>query len=151
MPSLVFVTACEKVIIDQTGPISLISVFQRMNIQIQADSPLPTNAVAPNQWAIVCLWENFPKEVGQDFTQVLHVLAPDGMVFIEREDSFRNDDVDSSQTKLVLRFNVLPIWSEGDIVIKVWIKGLDEPVGSYRFSIRYLLADASGIAPPQST
>jgi hypothetical protein len=34
MPKLKALLACEKVIFDQDGPVSLIGIFQRMNIQL---------------------------------------------------------------------------------------------------------------------
>lgn len=137
MPKLLFVVACEKVIFDQAGPFSLISVFQKVNIQLQ-DAPLPENAISPMRWHSFCLWENDPKEIGQTFTQVTRVFAPDGSVFAESEGDFVNNEGGDSQAKVNVMYGGIPISREGDIVIRVWIKGAEDSVGEYKFGVFYL-------------
>ena len=137
MPKFKFVVACEKTIIDTNGPVSLISMFQRMNIKLQ-QAPLPEKAIAPSLWSVFTLWENDPKEVGQQFTQVLRIYTPDGALWQEHEIPFKNDNVDDYQTKINLQMVGMPIWIEGFMDIRVWLKGNDAEVGSYRFTIAYL-------------
>jgi len=143
MPKLKFVVACEKTIYDQTGPVSLINIFQKMKIQLHAGIPLPEKAIAPNQWSVFCLWENDPREVGVQFTQVVRVFAPDNTLFMEHEVTFQNNDVEEYQTKVNLMLTSIPIWSEGIAVVRVTLKGSNVELGSYRFDIQYL--------PPAST
>ena len=137
MPKLKMVVACERVLVDITGPVSIISIFQRMNIQLQA-APLPPQAVSTSRWHVFSLWENDPKEVGQQFTQILRVFAPDGTLFVEQELSFQNNDVNDFQTKINIMLASLPIWAEGDMFVRVWLKGNEEPAGEFRFAIVYV-------------
>lgn len=138
MPKLKFVIACEKVVIDQAGPVSIISMFQRMNIQLQEGTTLPDKAIAPNQWAIFCLWETNPQEVGREFVQMVKFYTPDGTLFIDHEQPFKNDDIENLQIKVNLGFNSMPIWTEGMAEVKVWLKGEEVEVGSYAFQIGYV-------------
>jgi hypothetical protein len=136
MPVLKFVTVCERVLFDQAGPVSLISIFQKMNIQLQ-DAPLPEKAVSQSRWHVFCLWENDPKEIGQTFTQIVRIFNVDGSLFFESEIRFLNNVIEDSQTRINLLINAIPIWQEGDIVIRVWLKGIDKEVGECKFSIAY--------------
>ena len=131
------VVACEKVIFDQTGPFSLISVFQRLHIQLQ-EAPLPDKAISPLRWHVFCLWEMERKEIGQTFTQIVRVYNTDGSLFFEGEGEFPSNEIDWSQVRINLRFGGVPIWAEGEIVVRVWLKGNETPVGEYKFAIKYI-------------
>jgi hypothetical protein len=137
MPKFKFLVACEKVIIDQEGPVSLISIFQKMNIQLQ-DAPLPDKAVSSARWHAFSLWENDPKEVGQPFTVVVEVLSVDGSVFNHSEIPFTNTVPGNSQTKVNVMFTAVPIWQEGEVIIRMWLKENEKESGEYRYSIVYL-------------
>jgi hypothetical protein len=152
MPILKFVTVCEKVIVDQEGPVSLISLFQRMNIQLQ-DAPLPEKAISQTRWHVFCLWENDPKEIGQTFTQILKIFNVDGSVFSEAEMPFVNNVVGDSQIKINVLFNAIPIWEEGNIVVRIWLKGIEKAVGECQFAITYLPKQAidKGVELPASS
>jgi hypothetical protein len=137
MPKLKMLAACERVLFDVDGPASVINIFQRMNIQLQA-APLPDKAVSNSLWNVFTLWENDPKEVGQEFTQIIRIYAPDGSLFTEHEWNFKNTVADSTQTRIRARFPTLPVWAEGDVVVRVWLKDIEAELGSASFSIRYL-------------
>jgi hypothetical protein len=137
MPRLVLFTACEKTIFDMNGPVSLISIFQRMNIPLQS-APLPEKAVVPTLWSIFSLWETEPKERGQEFKQTVRVYAPDGVLFMEQEGMWKNDSSEDSQIKIGLQVAGLPIWTEGFIQVRVWLDNEETEAGSYRFRIHYL-------------
>jgi hypothetical protein len=151
MPVFKFVTVCEKVIIDQAGPVSLIALFQKMRIQLQ-DAPLPEKAISQTRWHVFCLWENDPKEIGQTFTQILKVFNVDGSVFSEYEMPFVNNTVGDTQTKFNILFNALPIWQEGNIVIRVWLKGTEKEVGECQFAVEYMPKQSvdKTVEPPAS-
>lgn len=140
MPKLKVLLACEKIIFDQSGPVSLISIFQRMNIQ-RNNVPLPDNAVSPSMWSIFVLWESNPREIGQQFTQVLRVTAPDGSVFAESEGIFTNASAEDSQIRTKTLIPGLPISREGWVVVSTWLKGDEAFVTDYRFEIKYVFPD----------
>jgi hypothetical protein len=137
MPKLKALLACEKVIFDQDGPVSLSGIFQRMNIQLTG-VPLPEKAISPTMWSIFALWESDPQEIGQEFTQVIKVSAPDGSIFMEHEGVFKCTSIEERQTRIKTQIPGLPIWTEGWMTVNSWLKG-DEASGSdFKFEIRYL-------------
>lgn len=140
MPQLKIVAACEKVIFDKDGPVSIISMFQQMRYPLPA-APLPEHAIAPNMWSVFTLWENDPKEVGKEFVQVVKVFAPDGALFSESEGTFRNVDAKSLQTHIKVQVSALPIWKEGTVKVCVFLKGDETLLGTYSFQINYVSAE----------
>ncbi len=136
MPRLVLFTACERVIIDVNGPVSLIGIFQRMRYPVQG-APLPDKAVAPNQWAVFSLWETEPHEREKDFKQTIRVYAPDGSLWAEQSGNWRNDS-EENQVKIAVNVGGLPIWAEGHMTIKAWLGDAEQEVGFYRFGIQYV-------------
>jgi hypothetical protein len=138
MPKFKFVIACEKVIAEQSGPISAISMFQKMKIQLLPGVPLPEKAVSANRWFVLTMWELNHDEIGKDFAQIIRVLAPDGAIFAEHEQTFRSDDPEDRYNKLGIQFNMLPIWNEGEVQVKVWLKENEEEMGAYSFWIEHL-------------
>jgi hypothetical protein len=128
--------ACEKVIYDQEGPASIISIFESMRFQLQ-NAPLPDKAIAPNQWAVFTLWEPLPDDTGIPFTQIVRIYAADGTLFVENEHTFVNVP-GSLQVRVRINIRSLPIWQEGKVEVKVFLKGNDTEQGSTCFNIVYL-------------
>ncbi len=137
MPQLKIITACEKVIYDQDGPVSLIGIFEAMQFRLQ-DAPLPDRAIAPNQWSVFTLWEPQIGETGHPFTQVIRVFAPDGTLFLENEHTFVAIDPERTQIRVRINVRSLPIWKAGKVDIKVFLKGNETEQGSTCFNIVYL-------------
>jgi hypothetical protein len=146
MPNLKALLACEKVIFDQEGPVSVISIFQQMKVQLTG-APLPEKAISPTLWSVFVLWESDPREVGSQFTQVLKVTAPDGSVFLEHEGLFTNNSVDETQVKTKIQVPGLPIWKEGWITVSVNLKENPAINGEYKFELRYIPPPSPSIVP----
>ena len=148
MPKLKIVVACEKVIFDQAGPVSIISIFQSMNVQV-TDAPLPQQAVSPNSWSIFTLWEIDPEEIDRRFTQKLEFRAPDGTLFSEHEGIFYTRPEMGTQVKINAQMTSIPIWSEGTATIRVWLKEDETEQQTYQFQIKHLRAvDESDTSSP---
>jgi hypothetical protein len=136
MPKLAILTACEKVIVDRIGLPSLISIFQRMNVQVS--EPLPENATIPFSWAIFVLWQHTEDELDTEYVQHVQIVAADGKTFITAETKFKITEVDDRQSKNHLIVNGLPVWAEGFVTINVWLAGLEESKHSYVFFVKHL-------------
>jgi hypothetical protein len=108
-----------------------------MLVRLQ-EAPLPERAIVPNQWCVFTLWENNPLEVGREFVQVVRVIAPDGSLFLENEMPFRIVSADDIQIRLRLQIQSMPVWQEGKVEVKVFLKESENEVGSTCFKIRYL-------------
>jgi hypothetical protein len=82
MPTLVLATVCEKVILDANGVPSLISLFSQFNVVVVQGVTLPSNAVAPHDWATFYSWQGTLDEVGLEYEQILEVTGPDGTLSV---------------------------------------------------------------------
>ena len=144
MPRLILFAACEKTLHDINGPASLISIFQRMNFPVQ-QVPLPEKAISPNQWSIFSLWETEPEELGTVFKQTTRVYAPDGTLWLEHEMDWKNQYPEDQQIKISTLVAGMPVWSEGFVETKVWLDDAAQEAGSYRFQVRYVLANDNAV------
>jgi hypothetical protein len=150
MPKLSILAICEKVIFDTDGPATVVSIFENMLYQVQ-DAPLPEKAILPNQWSIFTQWETDPREVGQQFTQISVVTAPDGSEFSRIEVVFSKVDPTKHIQRVRVNLRSIPIWIEGRVRVDVFLKGQESaPQGSTGFNIRYIPKeeDAAKIATP---
>jgi hypothetical protein len=149
MPRLKLFVACEKTIFDINGPVSLIGIFQTMNFPV-TDAPLPEKAISPTQWAIFSLWETSPEERDHEFTQTIRVFAADGSLWLENTGQWKNSSITDKQVKISVNVGGLPIWSEGLVLISVWLNDEKNEVGSYNFAVRHLRKDenAKAISDP---
>lgn len=136
MPKLMILAACEKVIIDRNFLPSLINIFQRMNIQLQA-APLPEKAVSPARWSVFTLWQHIPEEKDIEYTQHLEVISPNGDKFFESAVQFKITEDNDLQSKNQLDLFGLPINDEGFITIRVWLEGIENSTGEYQFFVKH--------------
>ena len=138
MPKLTILAACERVIIEREATLpSLISIFQRMNVQLQ-DAPLPENALSPIRWSIFTLWQHTPGEKGVEYTQRTEVIAPSGDKFVEASTVFKITEADDLQSKNHIDIFGIPINVEGFVNVRVWLEGMADTTGEYQFLIKYM-------------
>jgi hypothetical protein len=122
MPKLYVFAACEKVILDQAGVPSLISLFTKLKMLLPGQlGDVPGNAVAPKEWAVFTSWDRLPTDEGKEFNQCLQVLYPDGKVFFEnRELKFAMKPGERQHNAVgILGF---PIGQKGDYTIRMWLE-----------------------------
>jgi hypothetical protein len=138
MPKLTILAACERVIIEREASLpSLISIFQRMNVQIQ-DAPLPDNALSPTRWAVFTLWQHTPEERGVAYTQRTEIISPSGEKFAEVTTPFKITEADDLQSKNHLDVFGIPINVEGFIKVRVWLEGVADATGEYQFLVKHV-------------
>ncbi len=128
MPKLYVFAACEKVILDQAGVPSLISLFTKLKMLLP-DQPveIPSNAVAPKEWAVFASWDRLPADEGKEFNQCLQVIYPDGKVFFENRDLKFVMKPGERQHNAVSILG-LPIGQKGDYTIRMWLENKGEMV-----------------------
>lgn len=122
MPKLYVFAACEKVILDQAGVPSLISLFTKLKILLPAQQEeIPANAVAPKEWAVFTSWDRLPEDDGREFNQCLQVKYPDGKLFFEnRELKFKMKEGERQHNAVsILGF---PLGQKGDYQVSMWLE-----------------------------
>ena len=114
MPSLIFIAACEKVVADDSGAPSLISVFAALDIQMPQTGSIPPRAVSDKPWNIFSYWRIEDMEIGKEFELHTQVLTPDGTEFGKSTDIMKF----SARTHNI-KTNVpgMPVGQEGDVTI----------------------------------
>jgi len=122
MPKLYVFAACEKVILDQAGVPSLISLFTKLKMLLPGQlADVPGNAVAPKEWAVFTSWDRLPTDEGKIFNQCLQVLYPDGKVFFENRDLKFAVKPGERQHNAVGIYG-FPIGQKGDYMIRMWLE-----------------------------
>jgi hypothetical protein len=144
MPVLNVLCTCERVIIDAKGIPSLISLFQRMDLQL-TDTPFPEDAVAPARWVVFSMWQLSPEEVGREFIQHTKIIRPNGVVMHEATQPFRVQSDSDLHIRTYMELNGMFIGQEGFYRIQVWLEA--EEVHEISFFIKHIpVAQPSEVA-----
>ncbi|HEX7961368.1 MAG TPA: hypothetical protein VF493_15710 [Terriglobales bacterium] len=69
---------CERVIFDQQGVPSLIMIMETLTVQVPPGTDIPSNVVAPKEWAVFTLWIPESQDIGKTFRQIIEVEPPPG-------------------------------------------------------------------------
>src|SRR5260370_10196220 len=125
MKLLVF-APCEKVIIDHKGNPSLISLMQKITVQIPAGDleKLPPTAMAPMTWYVFTHWLIEENEMGREFVQRVDVVLPNKEVLAGKGSSITFKPTDPA--KNIMQNNVtlmgLPVGRSGPITVNLWVE-----------------------------
>jgi hypothetical protein len=126
---------CEKVLIDQSGTFSLISVFQRINLPAIPE-PLVDGAAIPMTWAIFTAWDRDETEGELSFTQTTEVFLPSGKIYATQEINFLLPE-GQAQARTIVNLAGFPIYEEGDVSIRVAINGYPGLSHQCQVSVHY--------------
>src|SRR5579862_2758467 len=124
MPKPVLHIVCEKVIQDreQDGVVSLIGLFSKLNIGVPDKVPqVPSNAVAPKEWAVFSAWKPEESENGKTYQLCTLLLYPDKTPFgvvtkIELKMEF------GRQAQGIVRAPGFPIGQTGSYTVVTWLE-----------------------------
>jgi hypothetical protein len=120
MAKLYVFAVCDKVIQEQSGPASLISLFSEVHAVLPPEvESVPSNAVVPREWFIFTSWEQQPEDKGKEYREVIELIYPDGTVFakpIEIKFVFQPDKSHHQTAANVLGF---PIGQRGVFTVKM--------------------------------
>lgn len=115
MPALLSFMPSKQVIISQeTQQASIISVIDRVNLDVPEGIELPRNAVGPLEWSIHILLRREPDDAGKQFEYRTQILLPDGEPFEIIEDVL---EITTKMHRLVYSFSSFPIAQVGDVML----------------------------------
>jgi hypothetical protein len=120
MPILALFTVCEKVIIEDNGMPSLITLFTRIATTPNIGAEIPSNALAPKEWAIFTAWDWEKDDEGVRYTQAIEVRVPDGKVFADIKTNFVIERDKRQQVRVPLVG--FPIGQRGDCTVHLWLR-----------------------------
>jgi hypothetical protein len=73
MPRLLLFAACERVLFDADGLISLLTLIERLEVTVPATVVLPAHYAMPMRWQSVAVWSVDQSELGK-FEQTTHLV-----------------------------------------------------------------------------
>jgi hypothetical protein len=141
--------ACEKVILDNRGAPSLITIMQNAHIDAIPGAQreqVPANAVIPKDWFIFSAWSPSAEDVGKEYEQITHVYWPNEQVFTETKTKFAVSREDDYQYNTILLMG-FPIGQQGTLKITARIHHGGLPVTDL---ISFDLRIKHGPPPPPS-
>jgi hypothetical protein len=138
MPRLNVFCTCERIIVDAKGIPSLISLFQRMDLQLPETTPIPEDLVAPAKWVIFCMWQLSPNEVGEEFVQHTKIIRPNGELVHEAQQPFRIQSDSDLHIRTYIEMNGMHVGQEGHYRITVWLAGHEGDVHESTFFIKHI-------------
>jgi hypothetical protein len=123
MPRLSSLIVCEKIIQDQLGKPTLISLFQSLSATVPDGQEMPKEAVASTSWAIFCEWFFTNDEQSKIFDQVNEVLLPDGSPSpVKGRVTIKQMAPLGQGTRVFVNIVGLPVWQAGVLTVKVWLE-----------------------------
>jgi hypothetical protein len=137
MPFLNVLCTCERIIIDASGTPSLISLFQRMDLQL-AEVSFPEDMVAPAKWVIFCMWQLTADEVGREFVQHTKIIRPNGVVVQEAIQPFQSPSDVDLQIRTFIEMSGMHVGQEGHFRIQVWLAGHEDNLYETKFFIKHV-------------
>jgi hypothetical protein len=122
MPSLYAFVVCDKVILDQSGLASLISLFSIITAGLPTESSeIPPNAVAPKEWAVFTSWDWEPGDEGKEYTHRTQILHPDGTLFLQIPD-VRFIMQPGRKQQITSPVLAIPIGQRGMCKVRMWLE-----------------------------
>ena len=141
MPRLGNFLVCEKLITDQQGKPSLISLFQKMGAFIPEGQAIPKEVLAMTPLSTFCEWFFTDDELTRTFVQHLEVLLPDGTPSPVRASLPLKDMTRNGQgTRAFVNIVGMPVAQAGFITVNVWLEENSERVTEvypYRIQIEH--------------
>jgi hypothetical protein len=121
MPRLYAFVVCEKVILDESGTASLISLFDTITGGVPQGVTIPPNAIAPKEWVIFVAWQWTDADAGKTYTQSIEMLYPDNTPFgVKNSTTFVIQPGKRHQFRV--QSNGFPIGQIGTYTIRMWLE-----------------------------
>ncbi|MCH6553476.1 MAG: hypothetical protein IH793_04880, partial [Acidobacteria bacterium] len=125
---LVVFAACDRILIEESGIASLISIIDEFTLTIKGDTKIGRDAVGPTQWAIYTKWEKTSGDDDKEFVQIIQALWPDKSEFKRMKAPFRfQPDKKGHQNRIEI--NGFPMGQEGLVTLNMWLEVDSKRIG----------------------
>ncbi len=120
MLKLLIFAPCERMIEDKGGTVSLISVLDSVELNIDGD--IPPDALVPFRWTILTMWRRERDVEGEvEFEQRTDVVRPDGTSVAGGMNTFKVTNAHLNY-RLKIDLQVFPLGMIGDVLVKARIR-----------------------------
>jgi hypothetical protein len=121
MPKLLLFNPCEKVIIAEDHTVSLITIFETIQIHLprSKDDELPENALIPLKWFVYSVWLKQPGDEDKTFEQLVDVEFPGGRTLKSEITEFQ---IPKNKHRNVILIPTFPVTPPGFAKIKLSLR-----------------------------
>jgi hypothetical protein len=132
MPKLLLFVPCERVIVSVEGPISLITVLEKINVNIPEDEEanLPSDAVVPISWHVVTKWQREDNEVAERYEQRITLTLANGRIPTDSIAAFELTEKPGARN--ILAVNGFPFSPAGQCTLTVSLRIAGEDDAAWR-------------------
>jgi hypothetical protein len=129
MPRLGSLIVCEKVIQDQLGKPTLISLFQKISSVVPDGQQIPKGALAAIHWSAFSEWFFTKEELTKQWEQVLEVMLPDGSPSAIRGRLPLKELAPLGQgSRSFINMMGIPVYLAGPLTINTWLEHNSERI-----------------------
>jgi hypothetical protein len=126
MPKLLVFAPCEKAITDTVGLVSLISIVEKLDVNVPKEVELPPRVAVPLRWDVFSLWSLDRNEVGL-FEQIIEMVASDGRVAMHAEPKALESTIPGATgAKIVSTVTSIPV-TEGRLELRLSYRKIGDP------------------------
>jgi len=121
------IAACEKVIVSSDLDVSLITLFDKLTVEIAAGIEIPANLVAAKEWVVFSKWLPEAGDEVKEYVHCFQMMYPDqspfGNVIRQKLKIEQN-----KQAQNIMKMVGFPIGQQGSYTVRIWIEQGDKPV-----------------------
>jgi hypothetical protein len=123
MPKLQYFLPCERVILSKEETLSLITIIDRVNINIPPEdaAQLPEDAAIPTQWSTVTSLEWEPEDLEKQYEQRVYLEMPNGRIATDTVSQIERE-ADKNRSRVMLQILGFPIAPVGEVSLRLAIR-----------------------------
>jgi len=126
MPKPILLAACDKVILDTDGLVSLITLIEKLEIKIPSNIDLPVHTSIPMRWSILAVWSDQKTDEGT-YEQMTEVALADGTIAMHSVPEVIQQGVPSSTgAKMISTLTAVPV-TNGSIEVRLHYRKVGDP------------------------
>lgn len=113
---------CEKILIDQDNNLSVIAVFQRIDIAVPEPAKIPETAMSGFRWSVLTMFEREPDDESKVFEQKCELVTPTAKSTMRAAATLR---MNHSVERVMITFHGFPVFkTPGSFRLKLYLREL---------------------------
>lgn len=115
------IAACEKVIVSADLDVSLITLFDKLTVEVAPGIEFPATFVAAKEWALFSKWLPEPGDELKEYVHCFQMMYPDQSPFgnVVRQ-KLRIES--NKQTQNIMKMVGFPIGQRGTYTVRIWVE-----------------------------
>lgn len=120
---LIYFLPCRQVIVSNDGTVSLITVLENINVNIQQQEPNESSkpVIVPMAWELITQWQYEPDDREDEYLQKIEIVHPDGTLWSTIESTIPppNQEI---YCRNIVKFMGLSVAQSGEMLVKLFLK-----------------------------